>query len=514
MSFMQKLRQVFGAQDLTVGSPLKGLLLFSVPLLIGNLTQQMYNTVDAYIVGSYTTDGVSALAAVGNAGPIMNLLLVLFMGISTGASILSAQYFGAKERDSLNKVIGCSIFLIFVSGLIMMVAGFFLTPLLIGLTNPASELIGRYATEYLQIYFLGIVGCGLYNIIAGVLRGLGDSVYPLIFLIVACVMNIFLDIYFVRNLKLEVAGAAWATIISQGVSGILCLIRLCMLRSVCDVKLKYTVKPDLPLMGKLAKLGLPSGITQAIFSTSAIIVQNLTNSLGPAMVAANTVVMRVDGFAMMPNFTFGTAATTYVGQNIGARKADRLKQGIPAMLRLGLTCSVIMVTAILLFGQNLMTMFISPAESYASALAKALADGMAETDAIAAAETARFTAAQAIEIGVKGLRTLAVGYICFSVTNVLQGSMRGAGETVIPMYCSIFTTVILRMPLAYLLAYLTRSETWINGTPDAIYFSLLTSWVVGMLIAIITYRMGWWKRKLPDDLRQAMSISHHSKKEA
>ncbi len=506
MSFMQRLRKLFGAQDLTVGSPMKGLLLFSMPLLLGNLTQQMYNTVDAYVVGNYTTDGVSALAAVGNAGPIMNLLLVLFMGISTGASILSAQYFGAKDRESLDRVVGCSIFLIIVSGLIMMVAGYFLTPLLIGLTAPSTELIGRYATEYLQIYFIGIVGCGLYNIISGILRGLGDSVYPLLFLIIACVMNIFLDIYFVRDLKMEVAGAAWATIIAQGVSGVLCLIRLCTLRSVCDVKLKYIVKPDMPLMGKLTMLGLPSGITQAIFSTSAIIVQKLTNSIGAAMVAANTVVMRVDGFAMMPNFTFGTAATTYVGQNIGARKADRLHQGIPAMLRLGLTCSIIMVAAILLFGENLMTMFVSPAESYNTTLAASLASGMSPLDAEAAAVAARDIAAQAIQIGVRGLRTLAAGYICFSVTNVLQGSMRGAGETVIPMYCSIFTTVLLRMPLAYLLAFLTKSDMWVNGSPDAIYFSLLISWVVGMIIAIITYRMGWWKRRLPEDLRQAMSI--------
>ena len=514
MTLMQRLRSVFGAQDLTVGSPMKGLLLFSIPLLIGNLTQQMYNTVDAYIVGNYTQDGVSALAAVGNAGPIMNLLLVLFMGISTGASILSAQYFGAKDRDQLDRVIGCSIFLIFTSGLVMMAAGYFLSPLLIGMTSPASELIGRYATEYLQIYFLGIVGCSMYNIVSGILRGLGDSVYPLIFLIIACVMNIFLDIYFVRNLKMEVAGAAWATIISQGVSGILCMIRLCMLRNVCSVKPRYILKPDMTLMKKLSLLGLPSGITQAIFSTSAIIVQNLTNSIGPAMVAANTVVMRVDGFAMMPNFTFGTAATTYVGQNIGARKADRLKKGIPAMLRLGLTCSIIMVTLILLFGENLMTMFVSPDESYATALAKALAEGLAETEAINVAVAAREQAAMAIRIGVNGLRTLAAGYICFSVTNVLQGSMRGAGETVIPMYCSIFTTVILRMPLAYLLAYLTKSEMWPAGSPDAIYFSLLTSWVVGMIVAIVTYHMGWWRRKLPEDLRQALTISNQTHRKA
>ena len=477
---VSRFKSFFGAQDMTQGKPMTGLLKFSVPLLIGNLAQQLYNTVDAMVVGEYIGD--SALAAVGTAGPIMNLLLVLFMGISTGASILSAQFFGAKDRPTLNKTIGCSIFLIIVSGLLMMAVGYFASPLLIGMTNPANAVVEKYAVDYLQIYFIGIVGCGMYNIIGGILRGLGDSVFPLIFLIVACLLNIWLDILFVTQFRMEVAGVAWATIIAQGISGILCMIRLCTLRSVCDVKPAYIVNPDGGLMARLAKLGLPSGITQAIFSMSAIVVQTLTNSLGEAMVAANTAVMRVDGFAMMPNFTFGTAATTYVGQNIGARKADRLREGLPAMLKLALGCAVIMVSGILLFGQNLMGMFTSTP--------------------------------QTLEIGVRGLRTLALGYICFSVTNVLQGSMRGAGETVIPMYCSIFTTVVLRMPLAYLLAHFTRSAAWPNGSPDAIYLSLLISWVVGMVVSIVTYRMGWWRRKLPADLRDAMTISHHARKEA
>ncbi len=479
MSLSASIRRLFGAQDMTVGSPMMCLLKFSIPLLIGNIAQQLYNTVDAMVIGQ-SHWGDAGLAAVGLAGPIVNLLLVLFMGISTGASILSAQYFGARERQTLNRTVGASLFLIVVSGLIMMVAGYFLSPVLIGMTNPptAEETAGmgavmsvaEGATDYLQIFFLGIIGSGMYNIISGILRGLGDSVMPLIFLVVACVLNIFLDLAFVNSMG--VAGVALATIIAQGVSAVLCLWRLCTLKKVCDVEVRHVVHPDTALMKKIGALGLPAGITQAIFSMSAIVVQTLTNSLGEAMIAANTAVMRVDGFAMMPNFTFGTAATTYIGQNVGAGKGERLKPGIKAMLILALSSSIIMVAGILLLGHNLIGLFT-------------------ETELT-------------MQLGVQGLQTLAFGYICFSVTQVLQGTMRGAGETQVPMWISIITTVALRMPLAYLLAFLTRTpgadSAWPNGKPEALFVSLLVSWVVAMLMTIVSYKMKWWRRKLPGDL--------------
>ena len=463
MSVFASLRRLFGAQDMTVGSPMSCLLKFSIPLLIGNIAQQLYNTVDAMVIGQ-SHWGDAGLAAVGLAGPIVNLLLVLFMGISTGASILSAQYFGARERETLNRTVGASLFLIFVSGLIMMAAGYFLSPMLINMTTPPSPAVGEGATAYLQIFFLGIIGSGMYNIISGILRGLGDSMMPLLFLVIACVLNIFLDLAFVE--QMGVAGVALATIIAQGVSAILCLWRICTLRKVCDVEMRNIIHPDRKLMLKIGALGLPAGITQAIFSTSAIIVQNLTNRLGDAMVAANTAVMRVDGFAMMPNFTFGTAATTYIGRNVGAGRGDRIRPGIKAMLILALTSSTIMVAGILLLGHNLIGMFT-------------------QTELT-------------MQLGVQGLQTLALGYICFSVTQVLQGTMRGAGETQWPMWISIITTVFLRMPLAYLLAALTRTPEWPNGQPAALFSSLLISWVVAMLMTIAIYKTKGWRRKLPD----------------
>ncbi len=465
MTMLNRLKNFFGVQDMTVGKPMTGLLKFSIPLLIGNLAQQLYNTVDAIVIGN-SPWGDQGLAAVGLAGPIVNLLLVLFMGISTGASILSAQYFGAKDRPTLNRCVGASLFLIVISGLIMTVAGYFLSPMLIDLTTPPSPEVRDGATAYLQIFFLGIIGSGMYNIISGILRGLGDSMMPLLFLVIACVLNIFLDLAFVNSMG--VAGVALATILAQGVSAVLCLWRLCHIRHICDVEIKHVIHPDKPLMARIGMLGLPAGITQAIFSMSAIIVQSLTNSLGEAMVAANTAVMRVDGFAMMPNFTFGTAATTYIGQNVGAGRGDRLKPGIKAMLKLSLISSSVLVAGILLFGHQLIGMFT-------------------ETELT-------------VQLGVQGLNTLAFGYICFSVSQVLQGSMRGAGETAVPMYISILTTVVLRLPLAYLLAALTRTAEWPNGQPSALFVSLLVSWVVAMLLSIISYRMKWWRKKLPGTL--------------
>lgn len=468
MNLIARMKAVFGTQDMTQGKPMSVLVQFSIPLLIGNLAQQLYNTVDSIIVGQYIGD--IALAAVGTAGPILNLLLVLFMGISTGASILSAQFFGAKDRKSLSSVVGSTIFLIVVSGVLMMAVGYFGSPALVRLVAPPEEVFGG-AVVYLQIFFIGIVGCGMYNILSGVLRGMGDSMSPLLYLIIASLLNIALDILFVSKYNMGVAGVAWATIIAQGISGILCLIRLVRMKDQIDLNW-HTLKPDGLLTRKLCGLGLPAGITQAIFSLSAIAVQGLTNSLGTAVMAASVAVMRVDGFAMMPNFTFGTAATTYIGQNIGARKAERIHRGVKDMLTLALSVSAVLVLCILLFGRNLLMMFTDTPEVLA--------------------------------IGQRGLYWLSLGYIAFAVSQVLQGVMRGAGETMVPMWISIITTVALRMPLAYLATYLTRSEAFPNGHPDAIFSTLLIAWLIGMVLSVVAYRMGLWRRRLPEDMRKAL----------
>ena len=233
MTIQEKLKRFFGVQDMTKGKPMTGLIRFSIPLLIGNLAQQLYNTVDSIIVGQYVGD--AALAAVGTSGPILNLLLVLFMGVSTGATILTSQFFGAKDKQNLSLVVGNTISLTILCGLFMMVVGYFASPVLIRLVNAPPE-VEPGAVAYLQILFLGMVGCALYNILSGVLRGMGDSVFPLLYLLLSCLMNIVLDIVFVKNFGLGVAGVAWATIIAQGISGVLCFVRLWRMRDVAEVR--------------------------------------------------------------------------------------------------------------------------------------------------------------------------------------------------------------------------------------------------------------------------------------
>ena len=206
MNLAQTLQRRFGEQDMTVGSPMSKLVQFSVPLLIGNLAQQLYNTVDSIVVGKYI--GETALAAVGTAGPILNLLLVLFMGIATGASILSSQYFGAKDRDRLSRVVGSTIILTAASGLLMMAVGYFASPALIAMVSPPAD-VAEGAIIYLQIIFIGVLGSAAYNIFAGVLRGMGDSVFPLIYLVLASLINVALDLLFVSRFHMGIAGVSW-----------------------------------------------------------------------------------------------------------------------------------------------------------------------------------------------------------------------------------------------------------------------------------------------------------------
>ena len=456
---MNRLKKFFGAQDMTVGKPLSNLIVFSVPLLIGNLAQQMYNTADSIIVGQFVGD--SALAAVGASGPILNLLLLLFMGISTGAGILVSQYFGAHRQEELEASVGTCLTLTFIASLIIMAVGPLMIEPLMTLLDTPADVYGM-AVDYLTIITVGIMGCAYYNIVSGILRGLGDSVSPLIFLIVACLLNIALDLLFVAKMGMTADGVALATAIAQGASAVLCLWRLCHMRETLTLRARSLI-PDRHMTLRTIRLGLPSGLTQAIFSMAAIVVQALTNSFGTSVIACAIVVMRVDGFAMMPNFTFGTAMTTFVGQNVGANRMDRVHEGVRKGVAAGLAVAVVLVACILLFGENLMRMFTSTEE--------------------------------VVRLGVHMLHILAAGYIAMSVTQSLSGVMRGAGDTVTPMWISFITTFVIRMPLAYAIAYFTRSETLPNGTPDSIFISLLISWVMGAVLTAVLYRRGRWKQR-------------------
>ncbi len=454
-----KLQKLFAPVDMTAGNPGKQIVAFAIPMLIGNIAQQLYNTADSVIVGRYVGD--NALAAVGSASPILNLLLVLFVGISVGAGIMVSQYFGAKQREDLSGTIGSCITLTAISSLFIMIIGPLVSgPLLSYLDTPES-IIG-WCESYLNIIFIGIMGMAYYNILGGVLRGLGDSVSALLYLLIATIVNIVLDILFVASFGMGVAGVALATAIAQALSAVLCFWKLLRMSDIFDMKKKY-----LKLHRKYAittiRLGLPSGLTQAIFSMAMIIVQSLTNSFGEMFIAANVIVMRVDGFAMMPNFSFGTAMTTYAGQNVGAHELERVDEGAKQGTFIAMGVSAAITALILIFGKYLMGIFTDTSEL--------------------------------VDMSMRMMRILAVGYVAMAVTQSLSGVMRGAGDTMTPMWISLITTVAIRVPVAYGIAYLTRSEQYPGGRCESIFFSLLFSWTLGAVVTFICYRWGKWKQK-------------------
>ena len=349
---------LFQTVDMRTGHPVTQIVRFAIPMLLGNIAQQLYNTVDSIIVGRFVGD--NALAAVGSAGPLLNLMLVLFMGISVGASIMVSQYFGAGMKEDLAKTIGCCITLTGVASLFIMIVGPLMAGPLLRLLNTPESVIG-WCQSYLTIIFLGIAGGGYYNIMSGVMRGLGDSASALVYLLVATGVNIVLDYVFVAKFGMGVPGVAWATVIAQVISAVLALRKIVRMTDLFQLKKEY-LRPEKRFVSSLVRLGLPSGVTQAIFSMSMIIVQSLTNSFGEQFIAANVIVMRIDGFVMLPAFSLGTAMTTFAGQNIGAGKMDRVLQGARQGTLTAMGVSAVITALILLFGRSLMAVFTETPE--------------------------------------------------------------------------------------------------------------------------------------------------------
>lgn len=456
---LQKFKKLFEPTDMTEGTPWKRIAMFAIPMIIGNIAQQLYSTVDSIIVGKYVGD--NALAAVGSAAPILNLLYVLFIGISAGVGIMVAQYFGARSKEDLSETIGNCITVTAISCVFLAV----ISPLIIRpaleMLNTPDSIIG-WCDSYLMISIVGGAGMAFYNILSGVLRGMGDSVSGLLYLLVATVLNIVLDIVFVAGFGLEVPGVALATVIAQGASALLCLKKLIKMKDVIELKKEHLV-PKERYVKQIVSLGLPSGVTQAIFSSAMIIVQSLTNSFGEMFIAANVIIMRVDGFAMMPNFSFGMAMTTFAGQNIGAGKVDRVSQGAKQGTIMAVGVSATITAIILVFGKFLMGIFTETAELV---------------------EMSRYL-----------MGILAVGYVAMAVTQSLSGVMRGAGDTVTPMWISMITTVLIRVPVAYGISFLTRTAELPFGRFECIHISLLASWCIGALLTAFFFGKGKWKRK-------------------
>ncbi|MDR2569185.1 MAG: MATE family efflux transporter [Oscillospiraceae bacterium] len=449
---MRRFLERFSAIKMIEGTPWKKLLLFTIPLLIGNMFQQLYSTIDAVFLGRFVGD--NALAAIGSTMPIFFLILMLCMGVAMGAGIMASQYFGAKSREDLSYTIGTAITLTAIVSIVITIFGPMITrPLLILLGTPPEILDD--GVLYMNVLLWGILGVAYFNMLSGILRGLGEAIAPLFYLIIASVLNIVLNFTFIVVLGLGVFGAAIGTVIAQALTSILCFRKLMQMRDVFDMSFYYLL-PKKQYVMQVLKLGVPTGASQAIFAVAMMITQPLVNSFGAMFIAVNVIVMRIDGFVMMPIFSFGNAMTVFTGQNVGAQKMDRVDQGTRQCLRITLGTSIVLVAAILVLGRY-------------------IAGAFTETDEV-------------VDLTMRMLWILAPAYIAFSASAVLWGVIRGAGDAMSPLWASVLNSVIIRLPSAYLFVHLM-------GRPEALMYSLALSWTCGMLFSIVIFRIGKWRNK-------------------
>ncbi len=401
--------------NLTEGPIFGQLIRFAIPVILGNLCFQLYNVVDSIVVGNYV--GTDALAAVGAVFPIMMLFNALFMGVSMGAQIVISQTYGAQDEDGLRTVTNTSISLAIIIGAAITVIGVPLAKPMLKLIQTPANIIDN-STSYLMIIFAGTLGNVFYNLGSGALRGMGDSRWPLVAMLVSSVTNIVLDLVFVIALDMGVAGVAWATTIAHFLSGMIPLWRIQSGAYPVHLYVKDILHPDKKAASHIFKLGLPSSIQNAAMSLGSLVIQSFANSFGSNFIAANTIIMKADGFAIMPMMGLGIASTSFVGQNIGAGKVDRAKKGVHAGQISAIVVAAVVGVALYFLGEYIMKAFG--------------ADG------------------QVLMMGVSGIRFLAFCYVFVGLDQVTGGAMRGAGAAIAPAVTAISANLI-RIPLAYFL---------------------------------------------------------------
>ena len=434
---------------MTEGVIWKKLLIFSVPLLLGNLFQQLYNTADSIVVGNAI--GNDALAAVGSSGPIVNLLVSFFMGLAVGGSVIISQYFGANDKENLSKAVHTSIAIALIGGVVMTFVGVLATPTILNLMGTPSDVMSD-AVIYLQIYFAGILGLMIYNMGSGILRAVGDSKNPLYFLILSSCINIVLDILFVVYFHMGIAGAAWATTISQCTSAILVI--LLLRRSKAGYHLEFTkIKIDRECLNRIVRIGLPSAFQNAVVSFSNVIVQTNINSFGKLAMAGCSSYTKIDGFAILPVMSFSMAMTTFTGQNIGAKRYDRAKEGAKVGMLMSLFVTVIISCLLWLLAPQLIGIFNSN-------------------------ETV-------IYYGTYMMRSVVPGYIFLSISHALSGVLRGAGKTFVPMVVMILSWCLLRMVWIYLMMPIFNDIY-------VVFSGYLITWFTSAMILLWYYRKGNW----------------------
>ena len=430
--------------DMTEGNITRHIISFALPLLIGNLFQQLYNTVDTWVVGNYVSN--EAYSAVGTVGPIINMLIGFFLGLSSGAGVVISQYYGARQHDKVQETVHTAILMTLIIGVVFTAIGIVMIPLMLKLINMPTTVIGE-ATTYLSIYFAGLLGLMLYNIGAGILRAVGDSQRPFYFLVVCAVLNTVLDLLFVLVFHMGVAGVALATILSQAISAILILITLIRSDSCIHLDLKK-LKIHFPMLKKIFKVGIPAALQMAITSFSNIFVQSYINFFGENCMSGWTTYAKVDQLLFLPMQSISLASTTFMGQNLGKNQVQRARKGVTVSLLLAIASTVVLMIPVLLFSPQIVAFF----------------NGKPEV----------------VEYGSMLLRWLSPFYVLCCFNQIYSGALRGAGNTRAPMIIMLTSFVAFRQVYLFVMARLCNEII-------PIAMSYPAGWLLCSLLTAIYY---------------------------
>ena len=451
-------------RDLTTGSVGKNILRFAMPMLLGNLFQQLYTFVDQIIVGRFL--GKEALAAVGASFPVIFTLIALIIGIATGGTIVISQFFGAKDFNKVKRTIDTIFIVMGVCAVIMTVVGISFSEEIFRLIKLPEELMPM-ANSYLTIYVSGLVIFFGYNSVAAILRGLGDSITPLYFLILATIINIGLDLLFIVKLGWGIEGAAFATLIAQGTAFIVAVFYLNKNHELIKFNLREFAF-DWKIFKQSLRIGLPTGLQHTFVALGMMALMGIVNGFGTDVVAGYTAAGRLDSLAVIPSMVFSMALSTFVGQNIGAGKIDRVKKGLTRTMLMSSAVAIVVTILIIIFKYPLMGLFT--------------------------------TDQGVIDVGADYLTIVTSFYLLFTGMFTYSGVMRGAGDTIIPMFITLFSLWIVRIPAALFLSQETIEifGLSIKGAgmgESGIWWSIPSGWGIGLILTYIYYKTGRWKNK-------------------
>ncbi len=439
-------------KDLTTGKEGSLILKFALPMLLGNVFQQLYNIVDSIIVGNFI--GKEALAAVGASFPIIFAFLSLIIGIVSGSTIVISQYFGAKDIEKVKRTIDTLFIFLFFASIVISIVGIIFSEDIFRMLRLPEEIIPQ-AKTYFNIFIGGVIVSFGFNGTSAVLRGLGDSKTPLYFLIISTIINIGLDLLFVLVFKWGIAGVAIASVIAQGGAFLTAIIYLNRNHKI--IRFSFTkLVFDKDIFKKSIRIGLPTGIQQTFVAVGMTALISIVNTFGTNVIAAYSVVMRISSLASLPAMNFAAALSTFVGQNIGAKKIERIKSGFISTLKMSSLISITVSAFVLLGSGFLMNLFTNDTE--------------------------------VIRIGKEYLMIVGAFYVIFSAMFSISGVMRGAGDTLIPMFISLIALWIIRIPSAWLLSR--------EFGEVGIWWAMPIGWFVGFILSFIYYLTGNWKKKV------------------